>query len=167
MYNNVMNKFKWGRMKEAKFLDHESLQMFYPLISRVYLSLIEGKMKEGKTAEAKMALQKYMTDLPNIIPVPEAAIRKLYLADVAYKLGDTAAGDKLITLLDDYLVNSLNFNYGLFKDGKTDLSNNDIQLGLSLLNAMVGTAKNGNRPSLSAKYDAQVKDFSRKFGLGM
>jgi hypothetical protein len=167
MYNNVMNKFKWGKMKEAKYLDHESLTMFYPLISRVYLSLIEGKMKEGKTAEAKLALNKYMAELPNFIPVQEAAIRKFYLADAAYKLGETATGDKLLTLIDDYLVNSLNFNYNLFKDGKTDLSNNDIQLGLSLLNGMVGTAKNGNRTALSVKFDAQVKDFSKKFGLGM
>jgi hypothetical protein len=89
------------------------------------------------------------------------------LADAAYKLGETATGDKLLTLIDDYLVNSLNFNYNLFKDGKTDLSNNDIQLGLSLLNGMVGTAKNGNRTALSVKFDAQVKDFSKKFGLGM
>ena len=167
MYNNVMNKFKWGKLKEASYLDHESLTMFYPLISRVYLSLIESKMKEGKTAEAKLALNKYMNELPNTIPVQEAAIRKFYLADAAYKLGETATGDKLLTLIDNYLVNSLNFNYGLYKDGKTGLDNNDIQLGLSLLNGMVGTAKNGNRTALSAKYEAQVKDFSRKFGLGM
>ncbi len=77
MYNNVMNKFKWGKMKEAKYLDHESLTMFYPLISRVYLSLIEGKMKEGKTAEAKLALNKYMAELPNFIPVQEAAHKEI------------------------------------------------------------------------------------------
>jgi hypothetical protein len=167
MYNNVMNKFKWGNMKEAKYLDHESLTMFYPLISRVYVDMIDGLIKQGKTGEAKLALNKYMTDMPNFIPVQEAAIRKFYLADSAYKLGETATGDKLLTLIDDYLVNSLNFTYGLYKDGKTGLDNNDIQLGLSLLNGMVGIAKNGNRPGLSTKYDAQVKDFSRKFGLGM
>nr|WP_294796329.1 DUF2723 domain-containing protein [uncultured Mucilaginibacter sp.] len=167
MYNNMMTKFKWGNIKTAKYLDHESLTMFYPLINRLYLNLIEGLMKDGKTAEAKLALNKYMTELPSFIPVQEAAIRKYYMADVAYKLGETATGDKLATLIDDYLVNSLTFNYTQFKDGKTGLDNNDIQLGLSLLNGLVGTTKNYNKTGLSKKYEAQLKDFSSKFGLGM
>jgi len=167
MYNNMTTKFKWGNMKTAKYLDHESLTMFYPLISRLYLEVIEGLMHDGKTAEAKLALNKYMNDLPNFIPVQEAALRKFYLADAAYKLGETATGDKLLTTIDDYLVNSLNYNYGLFKDGKTSLESNDIQLGFSLLNGMVGVAKGGNKTGLSTKYEAQIKDFSKKFGLGM
>jgi len=112
-------------------------------------------------------LNKYMTVMPNIIPVPEAAIRKFWMADAAYKLGETATGDKLLNTLDDYIVNSLNFNYSLYKNGKTALDNDDIQLGLSFLNGMTGTAKSANRAALSKKYEAQLKDFSAKFGLGM
>lgn len=164
MYNNMMNKFKWGNLKTARYLDHESLTMFYPLISRMYLNLMESLIKEGKTTEAKQALKKYMTDLPDLIPVQEVAVRKYYIAEIAYQLGDTANGDKLAGGLDDYLANSLTYNYSLFKDGKTNLDNNEIQLGMSLLKGLVGLTKLPNS-GLSAKYNAQLKDFSTKFGI--
>jgi hypothetical protein len=168
-----MTKFKWGNFSTAKYLDHESLTFFYPMITRLYLDVIESQIKLGKTSEAKLALNKYMTDLPNIIPVQEilpvqeVAIRKFYLADSAYHLGEKRIGDSLVALIDDYLVKSLNYNYRQYKDGKTSLDNDEIQLDLSLLNGIAGLAKKENETGLAAKYQAQLKDFSGKFGIGM
>lgn len=166
MYNNVTNKFKWGNFKTAKYLDHESLTMFYPLIGRVYVDMLDGLIKEGKTAEAKLALNKYMDDMPSIIPVQEAAIRKYYLAESAYALGESKTGDRLLNMIDGYLVNTLNYTYNQFKDGKTDLGNNDIQLGLSLIRGMAMLAKQSSTDkALSTKYTAQLKDYATKFGI--
>jgi len=173
MYNNVMTKFKWGNFSTAKYLDHESLTFFYPIITRLYLDVIESQIKLGKTSEAKLALNKYMTDLPQIIPlqeimpVQEVAIRKFYIADSAYHLGEKKIGDRLVALIDDYLVKSLSYNYFQYKDGKTSLDNDEIQLNLSLLNGIVGLAKKGSGKGLAAKYHAQLKDFSGKFGVSM
>ncbi|MDB5115103.1 MAG: hypothetical protein JWQ79_595, partial [Mucilaginibacter sp.] len=165
MYNNVMNKFKWGNMKTADYLDHESLTMFYPLIIHTYLNLAQNLAKEGHIDLAKNALHKYMEVMPAIIPVTEAAVRKYYLSEVAYRVGENDIADKTVSQLDDYITNSLNYNYTLFKDGKTDLRNNDIQFALSLLNGLVGLTKQFNHTGLSAKYTAQMTDYAAKFGV--
>jgi hypothetical protein len=165
MYNNVMNKFKWGNMKTADYLDHESLTMFYPLIIHTYLNLAQNLSKEGHVDLAKNALHKYMEVMPAIIPVTEAAVRKYYLSEVAYRVSENDIADKTVSQLDDYITNSLNYNYTLFKDGKTDLRNNDIQFALSLLNGLIGLTKQFNHTGLSTKYTAQMTDYAVKFGV--
>ena len=166
MYNNMMNKFKWGNMKNARYLDHESLAMFYPLISRQFLTLSDNLMKEGHPDLAKKAIAKYVANMPDIIPVQEIAVRRYYMAETSYRLHETAMANKLINQLDSYLVSSLTYNYSLFKDGKTDVKNDDIQLGLSLLNGMVRLTKDF-QPAIHVKFDAQLKDFSGKFGVSV
>jgi hypothetical protein len=47
MYKNMMTKFKWGNMKDAKYLDHESLTMFYPIILKQFYMLTDHLMKEA------------------------------------------------------------------------------------------------------------------------
>jgi MFS family permease len=42
MYNNLMTKFKWGEFKTAKYLDHESTTMFYPVMMTTFLDLTQG-----------------------------------------------------------------------------------------------------------------------------
>jgi hypothetical protein len=167
MYNNMMTKFKWGNMKNASYLDHESTTMFYPLITRLYLNLSENLMREGHVDLAKNALKKYVDVMPTMIPVPEVAVRKYYMAEAAYHTGETTLGDKLVLQIDDYLTNLLTYNYALFQDGKTDLKNRDIQLSLSILNGLVNLTKDYNHSGLSAKYAAQLKEYSTKFGVSM
>ncbi len=48
MYNAVMNKFKWGHFKTAKYLDHESTTMFYPVMLTTFLDLTQDLVQHGK-----------------------------------------------------------------------------------------------------------------------
>src|SRR5205085_2810331 len=59
MYNNMVNKYRYGNYKTARYLDHESLNLFYPLITRLYSSLADNLLKEGHQDLAKNTLKKY------------------------------------------------------------------------------------------------------------
>jgi hypothetical protein len=166
MYNNIMNKFKWGNFKTAKYLDHESLTQFMPLIARVTLNLADNLVKEGHPDLAKNLLNKYDEVMPDIIPVQEIAVRKYYMAETAYKLGVTALGDKIVKQLEDYLTNSLDYNYALMKDNNL-ASQHEIQFGVSLLNGLVGVTKDNGRQSLSNTYKVKLDNYIKKFGINM
>ena len=160
-----MTKFKWGNMKSAGYLDHESLTTFYPLITTIFLSLTENLMREGHPDLAKNVLEKYDEVMPALIPVSDVAIRKYYMAQSAYRLNDIALGNKITRQLYGYLTNLLYYNYTLFADGKTDLNNHDIQLGMSMLNGMAGLTKQFNQTDFSDKCSEQVKNYEFKFGV--
>jgi hypothetical protein len=165
MYNNMMNKFKYGNMKTASFLDHESINMFYPLIGRLYTNLAENLYKEGHANLAKNALRKYNDVMPDYIPVQEVAVRKYYMAELAYRLGENAMAAKNIAQVTDYITNSLDYNYTLFKEGNTSM-NRDVQFGISLLNGIVTLTKTYN-PALSAKYKAKLDVYVKDYGVNM
>ncbi|RYZ98289.1 MAG: DUF2723 domain-containing protein [Sphingobacteriaceae bacterium] len=164
MYDNMVNKFKYGNMKTARNLDHESLTMFYPLITRMYMNLAENLLKEGHNAEAKKLLKKYDDVMPEIIPVQEVAVRKYYLIESAYRTGETQLANKIANQVDDYLVNLLNYNAIMLQAGKTSTESRDIQLSMSLLNGLIGMTKDFHQPVLNKKFSAQLKDFESKFG---
>ena len=66
MYDNVMNKFRYGNFKHAKYLDHESTTMFYPVMVTTFYDLITGLVQDGHPDLAKKALQKYDEELPDL-----------------------------------------------------------------------------------------------------
>jgi hypothetical protein len=164
MYNNVVNKFKYGQMKTAKNLDNTSTTLFYPVITRMFASLADALVKEGHTDLAKNALKKYQDNMPEKILSPELAIRKYYLAQSAYEVGDAALGNKLIKLVDDYVVDQLAFNFTVYQQDSNNVDSRAVQLSLSLLNGMENLTKSFHQTEWANKTAAQLKDYSGKFG---
>lgn len=165
MYDNMVNKFKYGNFKTAKYLDHESLTMFYPLISRMYMNLADNLIKEGKNDQVKKLLAKYDAEMPTDIPVQEVAVRKYYLLESAYRVGEFKIGNKLAEQIDDYLVNMLDYKYATVQNGDASGSDRDMQFTMSLLNGLVGLTKDFHQTTLNKKYADQLKSFSSKFGV--
>ncbi|GAA3962644.1 DUF2723 domain-containing protein [Mucilaginibacter dorajii] len=166
MYQNMMTRFKWGNMKNAGYLDHESNTMFYPLISRLYSTLADNLLKEGHPDLAKNALKKYDEVMPDNIPNTEIAIRKYYLVETAYRLGETAMGNKLANVVDAYITNLLDYNYTLLQKNEVSIESRDIQYAMSMLNGLVEHTRNFKQPELNAKFDKQFKGYEQKLGMG-
>jgi hypothetical protein len=166
MYQNMMTKFKWGNMKNASYLDHESNTMFYPLISRLYSTLADNLLKEGHPDLAKNALKKYDEVMPDNIPNTEIAIRKYYLVETAYRLGETAIANKLANVVDAYITNLLDYNYTLLQKNEVSIESRDIQYAMSMLNGLVEHTRNFKQPELNAKFDKQFKGYEQKLGMG-
>ena len=164
MYQNIMTKFKWGNMKNARYLDHESMTMFYPLVTRLYSSLADNLMKEGHLDQAKGVLKKYDDVMPGIIPSTEVAVRKYYMTESAYRLGDIALANKLANQVDDYVTNLLDYNYALLQRSETELDNRDIQYSMSILSGLASFTKDFKQTSLNTKFNAQLKNYEGKFG---
>ncbi|TSD63279.1 DUF2723 domain-containing protein [Inquilinus sp. KBS0705] len=164
MYNNMMNKYKYGNMKNAKYLDHESLTLFNPLIARLFGTLADNLVKEGHKDLAKNALKKYAEVVPSQIVAPEIAVRKYYMVETAFKMGETALALQLANQVDDYVIDVLKFNYTQYQKDTNAVDARDVQLSLSILNGMMNTTRANNQPALGSKFEAQLKDYSAKFG---
>ncbi|WP_345948804.1 DUF2723 domain-containing protein [Mucilaginibacter sp. PAMB04274] len=163
MYNNMMTKYKWGNMKTAKYLDHESVTMFYPIIIKQFNSLVSNLMKEGHNDLAVNALKRFDEVMPSTIPFGEVALRKFYLNNSAYDLNQTQLANKWTEELDKYIVNSLDFNYNAMQKGG-ELNQRDIQLGIYMLNGLVELTNTHHQTALHSKLSAQYKGYEAKFG---
>jgi hypothetical protein len=163
MYDNVMTKFKWGNMKNARYLDHESTNMFYPVILSLFVNLTQNLMAEGHPDLAAKAVHKYLDVMPDIYPDITIALRKNYIAQTLYQVHDDAAANKMCESINAYVTDQLNYDYYLLENDKGGINTQEIQYGVSLINSMVGTTKQYHQMALSNKYAAQLKDYEAKF----
>ncbi|TSD67454.1 DUF2723 domain-containing protein [Inquilinus sp. KBS0705] len=163
MYDNMMNKFKYGNFKTAKYLDHESTGMFYPVMLTTFLDLTQNLMQEGHNDLALKLLHKYDKEMPEINPYIDVAGRKLFLAQSAYKLGDIALGNKIATAVNAYLVDQLNYNAYLLKNNRENVNMRDVQIGLQVMNGLMEYTKTYHQTALSNKIDAELKNYLSQF----
>ncbi len=94
LYDNVMNKFKWGGMdKPGIYLDETILRQTKNLRNLFY-RLSTKLVEEGDTARAKKVLDKCLAVMPKEnVPYDVFVVR---LAEAAYAMGDVERGNQLV-----------------------------------------------------------------------
>lgn len=99
LYDNLMNKFKWGGMeKEGIYLDETILRQTKNLRNLFY-RLATKLVEEGDTVRAKAVLDKCLTVMPKQnVPYDVFVVR---LAEAYFSAGDAAKGTSLIKEVAD------------------------------------------------------------------
>jgi hypothetical protein len=164
MYNNIMNKFKWGHYKTAKYLDPESTTMFYPVILSTVLEITQNLTTEGHKDLALKMIHKYDEEMPDIYPLIDVARTKYYLIANAYNLGDIGYANKYVTSMDNYITDQLDYNASLLPDHSDQMDMRTVQLGLQLLGGLSQIAKDNHQTALADKLEKQDKLYTGKFG---
>jgi len=163
MYNNVMNKFKFGNFKTAKYLDHESTTMFYPVLIATFLDLSQNLIKQGQPEKALNVLHKYEQVMPDLNIDIRTADSKFFIAQTAYQLKDLTFGAKMVNSIDAYLTDVLDYDYTMVQSNSGSISPRDIAFSIQLIGGMGEFAKNNHQTELATKLQNQVKDYESKF----
>jgi hypothetical protein len=163
MYNNVVNKFKFGNYKTARFLDNVSTTQFYLNMEITFNDLTQGLMQDGHRDLALKAIHKFDEQMPDINPDIDTAAQKFFMAQSAYKLNDKELGTKYFKSVDDFITDRLDYNYNQLQNNKDAVDTRTVQLGMQLLNGMADTAKNNQETDLSNQLLAQLNNYESKF----
>ena len=165
MYNNVVNKFKFGNYKNAKYLDNVSKTQFYLTMEITFDDLTQGLMQDGHRDLALKAIHKFDEQMPDINPDIDTADLKFSLAQTAYKLDDIKLGNRYVKSVDNFITDQLDYNYTLLQNDKEDIDQRTVQIGVQLLNVMADTTGNHHQTELSNQLQAQLKDYESKFAV--
>ena len=161
MYNNMMTKFKWGNMKNATYLDPESVRMSFTIINHFNI-LAENLYREGRTEEAKKALLKCMEVVPDKNHSLNFTIRKFYMADLLYKLKEEKKANEIVANTAEYIEDQLNYLAAIAKT-KENLNTREVQLGVYVMTELAKlTVQNGEK-ELNKKLQDRLKVIESKF----
>lgn len=163
MYDNIMNKFKWGNYKTAKYLDPESTTMFYPVILSTMLDLTQNLIQDGHKDLALKVLHKYDAEMPDIYPFIDLARSKYYLVATAYVLNDFAFANRYVNSIDTYLTDQLDYNYNQLQKDASGVDPRAVQMSMQIINGVSQLAKENHQTAIAAKLDKQLKDYESKF----
>jgi hypothetical protein len=164
MYNNVMNKFKFGNFKHARYLDHESTTMFYPVLISTFLDLAQGLIKEGRPDLALKVIHKYDEVMPDLNIDVRVTSSKFFMAQTAYQLNDIVLANKFVASIDDYLTDQLDYDNRQQKSNSGTINARDIQISVQLINGMAELTKDNHQTALNNKLQAQLKNYEKEFG---
>ena len=101
--------------------------------------------------------------MPDLNPYSDVAVRKFYLADLAYQLNERKIGEKIVNQITNYASGQLNY-YASVDDNNQRMAGRDIQLDMSVINEMVKLTKDNNEPALNQKLTGLLNTYQAKFG---
>jgi hypothetical protein len=163
LYNNVMNKFKWGNVKTASYLDAQSADDI-SIFSNVWNNTITSMLKAGKIAEAKKAAHKYLEVMPSKFYGMRTMMGTYFMAENFYALGETATANEIINRCADYVQKELTYLADVSESKNRLVGTQNVQLGMSFLNQMGRTAEEQKQTQLANKLTNQFKALEARFG---
>jgi hypothetical protein len=138
MYDNMLNKFVWGNMKGAKYLDPETTRMIGTII-KSFNTLASKLYEEGRVDEARKVLNKSLEVVPEKNYLFYYILHRYYTADLLYKVGETEKANQLVKHTSKFISDELAYVGGL-SGSRQRFAMNDIQLGVSVLNELLKIA---------------------------
>lgn len=160
MYDNVMNKFKWGGIKNPElYMDPETIRLTTSL--RIHLTrLAEALMEENKVDSAVAVLDKLVEEVPDetvpynflMISVAEA----YYEADEAEKAN--AIVRRLADIYDAQMVYYLNMKPNFLRMSQTEVSE-----AISVMQRILELAMTYNQRELADDIEARFNAVQEKY----
>jgi hypothetical protein len=164
LYNNMYNKFKWGNVKNSKYLDPQSSDDI-SIFNNVFNTTISGLIKEGKIADAKKVVARYFEVMPEEFHGMRSMMGTYFLAENLYLLGDTQRANALIEKSAVYIQKELTYLADVSQSKNRFVGGQNVQIGLQFLNQMVKTTADQKQTKLSQKLSQQFQGLENRFAI--
>ncbi|MFT3884705.1 MAG: DUF2723 domain-containing protein [Flavobacteriales bacterium] len=161
MFDNVMNKFKWGGMDTEGFLylDENVLRMTTNL--RLQLAtLADALTNEGRPEDAKKVLDLTMEKMPER-NVPYDRIM-LPIIEAYYHAGDKASGDKLTERLFGIMDENMEW-YMSLEPRFLDKVGDDAEMARLVMERLVVSATRNGDKALADKLRARLEEVDQSY----
>ena len=156
MYDNLMNKFKFGGIdKPGIYIDENAMRMCHSH-RRIFSQLVQQLMREGKKDKAKAALDYAEKMIPAYNVPYDWQNGAVQMAEAYYQLGETAKADEIMKALADKAVEYLTWYLSL-DDNRFMISTREFEYHWAVLDAEVKAMKKYNS-KLAEIYEPKVEE---------
>ena len=161
MYDNVMNKFKWGGVDQpGVYVDENVMRMCKSYRVALFSKLAAALMSEGKNDKALNVLDKAMAVLPpENVPLDYSA---LSIGEFYYELGQKEKGEAIFSGIADDAVRTVNWIFR-HKPGQFASAVGDLEHNLAVLQEVLRVAKKHD-PELAQKYQEEFDNYRMAYG---
>ncbi len=161
MYDNVMNKFKWGGVdKPGVYLDETVLRMAKSYRMMLFNKLAEALLNEGQNDKAIAVLDKSMEVLPpENVPLDYTA---LGTGELYYALGMTDKAEAIFDAIAESSMRNINWYFRL-SPAKLASVEGDLQQNLAVMNHIINIGKKYN-PEFAKKYQEEFDNYRMAYG---
>lgn len=161
MYDNVMNKFKWGGVNTpGVYLDENVMRMCKSYRIALFSKLAAALVAEGKNEKAMNVLDKAMEVLPpENVPLDYSA---LSLGELYYELGQKEKAEMVYKGIADNALRSINWYFRL-RPGQLSSVESDLGHNLAVLQEVLRVSKQYN-PEFAKPYQEEFDNYRMAYG---
>ncbi|MDL2255863.1 DUF2723 domain-containing protein [Parabacteroides sp. OttesenSCG-928-G06] len=162
MYDNVMNKFKWGGVdKPGTYLDENALRLCRTQRMSVFANLAAALMAKGENEKALALLDKGMQVLPpENVPLDYTA---LDFGQFYYELGEDQKAEAIMEAIIDNAFRNVNWFYRL-KPGQFASVQREVQHNLAVIQQVLKVSKVYN-PEFVEKYQEEFDNYRMAWSM--
>jgi hypothetical protein len=153
MYDNVMNKFKWGGVdKYDVYLDETAMTQCKGQRQNLFAPLARALMAEGKNDKALNVINKCIEVFPERNVPFDLSIAEM--AIIYFELGETGKAKEIASKVIDYSLKTLDWMYRL-KPSEKEAFTRDIYFNMSVISTIL---------NISQRYDSEFrKPYNERF----
>ena len=175
MYDNLMNKFKWGNISDTTvYLDENNLRMTMNIRNN-FARLADQLIYEGKVDSALNVLDRCMEIMP-----PEAVpynVFALGLAESYYKVGmnlDTtnetrslsiSKANNIVKALVELTEDNLDYYLSIPEKFRGSVVDNETRRGLSIMQELVRFTSQYGQTELQTELEAKFENLATSYSV--
>ncbi len=161
MYDLMMNKFKWGNMKDPKVYQGAETERMCGNYRNLFARLANGLSMEGKKDSAIKVLDKCMEELPGTaIPFNYSAMS---VVDAYFRAGNVEKGNKLNRQLFDQYKHDLIYFIHLDKSlAKAKFVDDDPKMAFTVISRLAQLSRAYKQTAEADAMDKEVKEMEGK-----
>lgn len=164
LYKNVMDKFVWGNVKNAKYLDPQSADDI-SIFTNIFNNTISGLIRENRAEDAKKVVNRYFEVMPERFYGMRSMMGTYFMAENLYLLGDAKRANALIEKSAVYIQKELTYLADVSASKRRFIGGQNVQLGLSFLNQMSKTAAENKQTKLAESLNNQFAGLESRFSM--
>ncbi|TCD14733.1 DUF2723 domain-containing protein [Pedobacter psychrodurus] len=162
MYNNLMNVYGFGNIKNANHLDRQSADDV-TMFSNMFNGLLTGLINEGKITESKKVANKYFEVIPAKFHSMRQVMSTYYFTESLYRLNDLNRANAMIKKTADYLGKELTHLADVSESKNQLASEQDVRFYLGYLGQMAKLTEVFKQAELSKSLEKQYNDLIARF----
>ncbi|MCD7914393.1 MAG: DUF2723 domain-containing protein [Tannerellaceae bacterium] len=157
MYDNVMNKFRWGGVdKPGVYIDETVMRMCKSYRLHLFSKLAGGLLSKGEDEKALEVLDKCMAVLPpENVPMDASG---LSIGEYYYVLGEKEKAEAVFDLIADDAIRNVNWFFRLKPQQLASVREN-LEHSLAVLQEVIRVARQYNHPDYADKYQEEFDNF--------
>lgn len=147
-YRNIMEKYKWGNIREASYIDPDSYKLFGSIVGEVFGQTAKSLWLEDKIDEARDLVNKAYDVMPERTYTMYEAMNYPILVDTAYKVGETKIGREMAERNLAFVSQNLDYYFDV-TGGKPEWELGNIRMALNTIIMFKSIADRVNDPELN------------------
>jgi hypothetical protein len=162
MYDNVMNKFKWGNMNDSTvYIDPETARMSYSFRIQ-FFQLADALFNEGKKDSCEKVMNKLFEILPKAPTSLQYKVFDFRFVDIYYRCGKNEKANSLANSIVKEITQNLDY-YKQFTGKKMNMYTEEVQQGIAILNEIGRISGQYNEAKLSDDVSKKSAEYQKDF----